>query len=680
MTGLTAITVVVVLLAVPAVAQTPVVGRLQAPADKYVRVANNYMRAGTDITPEVTAQLAKYDLVVLPAEAQNFNPALFAELRRLNPGITVLAYVPTKSFNFQWWTDALHQKLLAGIDKTWWLTDDRGNPISVWPGTQVINTVSPWQNYLPEYVKNEIMSTGKWDGVFYDELSANASWMNDGNIDLHRSGARTPANLLDTAWQRATVNMLRRTRELLGADAVIVTNGDSTAELQPYVNGRMFEAFPTPWEAGGTWSGVMANYINLHEQVAEPPVLMINAVSSNAGDSTDYRKMRFSLASTLLGDGFFGFDSSMSDHGQLWWYDEYDARLGQPLSGAMNLLAPYDNRLRDGVWRRDFENGVVLVNSTGQPRTVSFGEELERLQGAQDRTVNSGLVATSVTVPASDGLILIKRLKRITDAAFSNGGFLRFFDQDGKKLRNGFFAYERPFEGGANIFVGDVNGDGQEERVVAAQGVVNVYDAKGYRLYRFEPFGPNYRGSVNIAVADLDGNGTMEVISGAGPGGGPHVIIHAHDGRPLHPGFFPFDKKSRGGVWVATADLYGTGKPVIIVGSGEGTRPEVKVYSRFGWRLAGPYLAYDHLFRGGVRVAATDLDHDGRAEIITGAGPGGGPQVRTFSAYWKPLGNFMATVPSYRGGVFVTAGDLDGDGQAEIGTLTADVFQTATVQ
>jgi hypothetical protein len=183
-----------------------------------------------------------------------------------------------------------------------------------------------------------------------------------------------------------------------------------------------------------------------------------------------------------------------------------------------------------------------------------------------------------------------------------------------------------------------------------------------------------------MAVVDLDGNGTKEIISGAGPGGGPHVIIHAHDGRPLHPGFFPFDKQSRGGVWVAAADLYGTGRPVIIVGSGEGTRPEVKIYSRFGWRLAGPYLAYDYRFRGGVRVAAADLDGDGRAEIVTGAGPGGGPQVRTFNAYWKPIGDFMASAENYRGGVFVTAGDLDGDGRQEIGTLTADVFQVPTIQ
>ena len=92
-----------------------------------------------------------------------------------------------------------------------------------------------------------------WDGIFYDEFSASASWINGGNIDIQHSGKRDHPQLADVAWQRAMVNLLKLTRELLGNDAVIITNGDSTDELQPYVNGRMFEPFPTPWDAGGTW-------------------------------------------------------------------------------------------------------------------------------------------------------------------------------------------------------------------------------------------------------------------------------------------------------------------------------------------------------------------------------------------------------------------------------------------
>ena len=81
------------------------------------------------------------------------------------------------------------------------------------------------------------------------------------------------------------------------------------------------------------------------------------------------------------------------------------------------------------------------------------------------------------------------------------------------------------------------------------------------------------------------------------------------------------------------------------------------------------FYAYDPAFTGGVDVAAADLTGDGVAEIITGAGPGGGPHVRAFSlagGVVTEVASFYAYDPAFTGGVYVAAADLTGDGVAEI--------------
>src|SRR5258708_1085351 len=60
-------------------------------ADHFPRTADYYLKAGIGIPSSDEAALAKYDVIVLPAEAQVFNPNLFGDLRRANPNIVILA-------------------------------------------------------------------------------------------------------------------------------------------------------------------------------------------------------------------------------------------------------------------------------------------------------------------------------------------------------------------------------------------------------------------------------------------------------------------------------------------------------------------------------------------------------------------------------------------------------------
>lgn len=94
----------------------------------------------------------------------------------------------------------------------------------------------------------------------------------------------------------------------------------------------------------------------------------------------------------------------------------------QPTSSGMSSLQFYLGLQTGDVWfddvhfqqgatnlyRRDFENGVVLVNPSDQSLTVPLGSAYRRLLGAVDPTANDGATVTQITVPPSDARFLLR--------------------------------------------------------------------------------------------------------------------------------------------------------------------------------------------------------------------------------------------------------------------------------
>src|SRR5207245_3712630 len=108
-----------------------------------------------------------------------------------------------------------------------------------------------------------------------------------------------------------------------------------------------------------------------------------------------------------------------------------------------------------------------------------------------------------------------------------------------------------------------------------------------------------------------------------------------------------------GGVNVAAGDLIGTGKADIIASAETNSGPLVRVFSQSG-ALLQSFFAYATTFTGGVNVAARDVDGDGRADIVTGAGPNGGPHLKAFRGTdLAPLRSAFPFDPGFLGGVFV---------------------------
>jgi len=242
----------------------------------------------------------------------------------------------------------------------------------------------------------------------------------------------------------------------------------------------------------------------------------------------------------------------------------------------------------------------------------------------------------------------------VTGAGLGGGPQVRIFSVDGRVI-GGFFAYDTRFRGGVSVAVGDVNGDGVSE-IVTAPGPgggphIRIFDGQGRPQGGFFAYGQEARSGLSVAVADIDGDGRAEIITAPGPANGSTVKIFDNRGR-LKGNFNAFPSSFVGGVNVGAGDVDGDGTVEIIVAPRSKEIPEVRIYSASGsWQRA--FLAYTETFRGGVNLSVGDTDRDNIAEIITGAGPGGGPHVAVFDGFGRVKNQFFPLDKTFKGGVSV---------------------------
>ncbi|MCA9070480.1 MAG: hypothetical protein KDA84_16220 [Planctomycetaceae bacterium] len=205
--------------------------------------------------------------------------------------------------------------------------------------------------------------------------------------------------------------------------------------------------------------------------------------------------------------------------------------------------------------------------------------------------------------------------------------------------------------------------------------------------YGFHPFG-NFTGGVRVAFGDFDGDDNDELVVAAGPGGGPHVMIYdlSSEGIPgaVLDSFFAYDAVFSGGLFVATGDLDRDGRDELIVSPDQGGGPHVKIFSDTDHdgvvsdNLTDELFPYGQ-FTGGVRLAVGDVDNDGLDELITAAGPGGGPHVMIFDnadldrqvSDDGVLDSFFAYDASFTGGVYVAAARIQNAGSNGYEVVTA---------
>jgi hypothetical protein len=321
---------------------------------------------------------------------------------------------------------------------------------------------------------------------------------------------------------------------------------------------------------------------------------------------------------------------------------------------------------------------AVLVS----PPPASIGTVVVSADGGFRFTPVPGFLGqTSFTIAASDGSLtstpvtvtidVNPRLALLAVGAGPGGGpRVRVLNASDGSTRFDFFAYSQNFTGGVNVATGDINGDGIEDLITAVAGNgaphIKLYDgATGTLIRQFFAYAPNFTGGVFVASGDVNGDGKSDVIVGAGVGGGPHVQVFDGPTGFLIRNFFAYSEFFRGGVNVAAGDVDGDGIADIVTGAGPGGGPHIRVYRGTDLAELQNLIVPDFPQSGGVNVTVADINGDRRGDIIAGAGLGS--QVRVYDvASGILIQALQADDTALAGGVRVTTKDLTGDNVPDV--------------
>ncbi|WP_232056365.1 PQQ-dependent sugar dehydrogenase [Tuwongella immobilis] len=213
--------------------------------------------------------------------------------------------------------------------------------------------------------------------------------------------------------------------------------------------------------------------------------------------------------------------------------------------------------------------------------------------------------------------------------------------------------------------------------VTALAGIsaeVRLFDATG-EIGRIIPFSGDFAGPSRATTGFVLGNSDPEVLVVAGAGGGPILEIYSGTTFQRLESLLVFEDSFRGGLYVTTGDLTGDGLDEIVVSADFGGGPRIRIYEGGSLQVIADFFGIDDPdFRGGARVAVGDLNGDGIVDLMVAAGPTGGPRIALFDGSTlrspdgpvKLIGDFFAFEPELRDGTYPALGDLNDDGSADL--------------
>ncbi len=364
---------------------------------------------------DVAKYLAKWDVVILnPDEVEQFNVDL-SEIKKLNPKIKILAWIPYGQEPLNSIKSTLTSDELDALK----LRNTSGEIISTYWGGYMMNPFTnnyEWPNFLADWVAENITIQKGYDGVMFDWFVNFTPYSGDLNNDGLNDGT-------DNSLYESATNLLAQ--QLRDKQPGIIITGNAGFPIK----------FSAPCEIGD--GNMHEAFFSAHlEQTEHPKIsktLILNNLLANhcedpySGADTRYhfmignvniskyspsknltcddmRTFRLGYVTSLLNDGFFGFDKGDGKHGQLWWFDEYNINIGSPTSdyNGTNISFRESIYFEDSI-SREFSNGTALINASAHNQQINFAENRTQM--------STGITSSEFMISPYDADIFINTTK-----------------------------------------------------------------------------------------------------------------------------------------------------------------------------------------------------------------------------------------------------------------------------
>ena len=290
------------------------------------------------------------------------------------------------------------------VPSSYYLLDTNGNKICNWPGNPpnyILNLTNPTvAKYVGQYAAQVyLQSNPKYNGVFFDNLIEQISnltsdcYGNAVQISSKGNGVADQASALNAAWVAGLYTVIK-TFKSLAPNAYVVVHSNQLppdSNVLALANGDVFGfdipeiregtvAFGTLWSAYHKWFSSGQTPVLASIQSSPPDQIAYGygytpattaLPQTIAFGQTFYPNMRFGLSTTLMDNGFFIYDLGDNNSQVAWWYDEYNFKLGQPVTPAQ-LVENYTavNQLTNSQFSSGLTGWSFAVTNDGSARAT----------------------------------------------------------------------------------------------------------------------------------------------------------------------------------------------------------------------------------------------------------------------------------------------------------------------